>query len=206
MRRSSYLVALAASCFALAAGAAEPLSVEVGKSRLMSLTQQPTVVMVGDPSVADVVIEEGGRLFLLGLEPGETNLHILDGDGGTMMNLRLVVTPASGGHVSLHRGVEEATLSCNPRCAGVRTPEGTGAVRGTNAPSASALLDAAKEGVSSSTYASSSTSTFPAGPQPGQPGLPGQPIPGAPAPAPAQQSQTQTQGGGSTIPALPPAR
>jgi len=199
MRRLSYLVALAAPFLALAASAAEPLSVEVGKSRLLSLKQQPTVVMVGDPSVADVVIEEGGRLFLLGLQPGETNLHVLDGDGGSMMNLRLVVTPPSTGHVSLHRGLEEATYSCNPRCAGVRTPEGTGAVRGNNAPSASALLDAARDGVSSSTYSSTSTTAVPAGQQPGLPGAPGQP--GAPA-----LPQQAPPGVGPTAPAAPPAR
>jgi hypothetical protein len=184
MRRLSYLVGLAALLLPHAASAAEALSVEVGKSRLMSLKQQPTVVMVGDPSVADVVIEEGGRLFLLGLQPGETNLHILDGDGGTMMNRRLVVTPPTGGHVSLHRGVEEATFSCNPRCSGVRTPEGTGAVRGTNAPSPAALLDAARDGVSSTTYSSTTTTTAP----PAGPGAPGQPAPAAPAP----QAQGQT--------------
>jgi hypothetical protein len=146
MRRLCCLLAFAASLLALAAQAAEPLKVEVGKSRLLNLKRDPVVVMVGDPSVADVVVEEGRRIFLLGLQPGETNLHVLDGDGEALMNMRVVVTPPATGHVSLHRGVEEATYSCNPRCGGVRTPEGTGAIRASNAPSASALFDAGRSG------------------------------------------------------------
>ena len=146
MRRSSCVLALWGFLMAPAllapAQAAEPLRVEVGKSRLLNLKQDPAVVMIGDPSVADVVIEEGRRMFVLGMEPGETNLHILDADGAALMNVRLVVTPQRSGHVSVHRGVEEATLSCSPRCAGVRTPAGTGAVRASNAPPASALLGA----------------------------------------------------------------
>ena len=180
MRRLCCLFALAASLVASSVWAAEPLRVEVGKSRLLNLKQDPTVVMIGDPSVADVVIEEGRRMFLLGLQPGETNLHILDGEGAALMNVRLVVTPPTTGHVSLHRGVEEATLSCNPRCAGVRTPEGTGAVRGSNAPSAAALFDAAKGGAP--------IGVAPAGPVPGQPAAPAAPAeapPGRAAPAAA---------------------
>lgn len=158
MRRLWQLVLLAASFAASAALGAEPLKVEVGKSRLISLKQDPAVVMIGDPSVADVVIEEGRRIFLLGLQPGETNLHILDRDGRALMNVRLAVTPPAVGHVSLHRGVEEATYSCNPRCAGVRTPEGTGAVRASNAPSTAALFDSARSG---------QPQAAPAQPQPG---------------------------------------
>ena len=85
MRRLSCLLALWGLLLAppiiAPAEAAEPLRVEVGKSRLLHLKQDPAVVMIGDPSVADVVIEEGRRMFLLGMQPGETNLHILNADG-----------------------------------------------------------------------------------------------------------------------------
>jgi hypothetical protein len=185
MRRLCCLLAFAASLLALSAFAAEPLRVEVGKSRLLSLKQDPAVIMVGDPSVADVVVEEGRRLFLLGLQPGETNLHILDGDGAALMNVRLVVTPPAVGHVSLHRGVEEATLSCNPRCAGVRTPEGTGAIRGSNAPSAAAVFDAARSGAP--------IGVAPAAPAP----APGQPA----APPAAPRAPATPAGGGAPAPA-----
>lgn len=115
------------------AQAADPLSVEIGKSRMMRLSADPAIVMVADPAVADVVVEEGRVIFLVGLQAGETNVYILDDDGEVVMSRDLVVTPTTQRHVTVHRGVEEATMSCNPRCAGIPNPAAEGAVAPVNA-------------------------------------------------------------------------
>jgi hypothetical protein len=49
------------------------------------------------------------------------------------MSRNLVVKPQAARHVTVHRGVEEATMSCNPRCAGVPNPTADGAVAPVNA-------------------------------------------------------------------------
>lgn len=112
-----------------AAQAWDPISVEVGKSRILRLKQEqePAVVFVGNPAIADVIIEREGVLFVLGRQPGETDVWILDDDGKALLHRPLVVTAINSRHITVQRGAnttQEQTLSCNPRCAEVPTPRG----------------------------------------------------------------------------------
>ncbi len=108
----------------------DPIAVEVGKSRIVRLKddQQPAVVFVGNPSIADVIIEREGVLFVLGRQPGETDVWILDDDGKALMHRPLVVTAITSRHITIQRGgaQQEQTMSCNPRCTDVPTPRGGG--------------------------------------------------------------------------------
>jgi hypothetical protein len=108
------------------AARAESFAVEVGKSKLVRLpdNQQPAVVFVGNPQIADVVIERSGVVFVLGREPGETDMWILDDHGNALMHRPLIVTPLASRQVSVFRGRAEQTLSCTPRCSTVPTPIG----------------------------------------------------------------------------------
>lgn len=105
---------------------AEVLSVQVGKAKIIQLKTMPVVVMVGDPGIADVVIERNRQIFLVGLQPGETNMFILDDAGNKIMSVDLVVTQITSRHVTVDRGVDTLTLSCNPRCSPVPTPSSVG--------------------------------------------------------------------------------
>lgn len=130
---ASLMMALAVTTFANVTPAwAEVLSVQVGKARIIQLKQMPVVVMVGDPGIADVVIERNKQIFLVGLQPGETNLFILDDAGNKIMNVDLVVTQLTSRHVTVDRGTSTATLSCNPRCSPVPTPSSVGAGQGSS--------------------------------------------------------------------------
>lgn len=104
------------------------MNVELGKARILRLDATPTVVVVGDPEIADVIVEDNNVIFLMGIMPGETNVYMLDENGDPLLETSLVVTPADQRHVSVHRGVEEQTMSCNPRCAGVANQIAEGAV------------------------------------------------------------------------------
>ena len=109
------------------AGAAEVITVEIGKAQLIELSATPDVIMLGDPTVADVVVEDNGMLFLLGREPGETNMLILDRAGKVVVSAAIVIGPMKKRRVTVDRGPESFTLSCNPRCVPVATPQGSGA-------------------------------------------------------------------------------
>lgn len=126
MRRLCSLVLFFGVFLATPAFAQETIAVEVGKSTLLKVTKQPSVVMVGNPAIADIVIETSGVMFLIGLEPGETNLYMLDDRGNSILTANILVSPKLDRHVTVHRGVAESTLSCNPRCAIVRTPASRG--------------------------------------------------------------------------------
>jgi len=108
--------------------------VEIGKARIVRLPEPPDVIMLGNPTVADVVVEGEGRLFLLGREPGETNLLILNKAGTVILSAAIVVEPIRNRRVTVDRGPQSFTLSCNPRRSPMATPQGTGATTAPAAP------------------------------------------------------------------------
>jgi len=121
------VVALLQAAAANNAAWAEPVQVVVGKSQMLQIEGQPSVIMVGNPAVADVVVETAGILFLVGLQPGETNLYVLDAAGRTLLETDVVVGRTGPRQVTVNRGVAEANLSCNPRCSPIANPAADGA-------------------------------------------------------------------------------
>ena len=110
------------SLAASSAWAQDALSVQVGKAAKLALSEQPNVVVVGNPAIADVIVENSRLIFLMGLMPGETNLIVLDRRGNELISAPVVVTPSDARTVTVNRDVAEFTFSCNPRCAGIPTP------------------------------------------------------------------------------------
>ncbi len=125
-RRLAAIIGLALFA-ALPAGAAEPLRVTVDKAHLMRLDSDAGIIMVADPTVADVVLESPRLLFIVGRAPGETNLYILDGDGAEILHTDVVVVPNADREVTLDRNTVEATFSCAPRCAQTTEPDAAAA-------------------------------------------------------------------------------
>ena len=112
-----------------ALAAAEPVIVTVHQAKLLRLQRPAKVVMIANPTIADVVVQSPQLIFVLGLEPGETSLHILDGRGNVIRQSAVVVVPTAERTVTVYRAnnLEEATYSCAPRCATVGTAVGEGA-------------------------------------------------------------------------------
>ncbi len=122
---------LSASIFmlgALPANAGETIIVPVYKVEVVKLDRNADVVLIANPTIADVAVENERLIFLFGLEPGETNLLILDSEGEEILAAPVVVVPILERQVTVNRANvnEEATYSCAPRCAAVETPAGTG--------------------------------------------------------------------------------
>ena len=120
-------VVAALAVLAVAAGtypaAGETLTVTVDKSELLRIGRAASTVVVGQPSVADVQVESPRLVLVLGRAVGETNLIILDSNGDEIANYAILVVPESDRHVTIfHGGDGVSTLSCNPRCAGVKNP------------------------------------------------------------------------------------
>lgn len=105
------------------AEAPEPIRVVIDKSTAVRTDRAASIVMVGQPEIADVTVENPRLIFVLGRKVGETNLVILDSQGNYILNLPLVVTPEGDRQVTIYRGSSGvSTLSCDPRCAGVKNP------------------------------------------------------------------------------------
>jgi hypothetical protein len=106
-----------------AAGAERTIRVQADAAVTLDLAAEAKTVLVTNPAIADVTPINGRKLIVLGRGTGQTGLLIFDDAGKSLLEATVLVTPARQGAVTIHRGVNGKTLSCNPRC----SDEGNGA-------------------------------------------------------------------------------
>ena len=106
------------------AGSAEVLSITLNKTKIVRISRPASVIMIGDPTIADIQVDSSKVLFILGQEVGETNLIILDNNRNQIASYDLVVVPQNNRQVTINRSVGNVTtMSCNPRCTTVINPD-----------------------------------------------------------------------------------
>jgi Flp pilus assembly secretin CpaC len=112
------LVGLAlAPAAALADPSNEPISVKVNMARILKINAPAATVIIGNPGVADVTIQDPQTLVLTGKSYGETNLIVLDSQGAAIADtLVSVVQPQSGDDITVFQGLARQTLNCQPVC------------------------------------------------------------------------------------------
>jgi Flp pilus assembly secretin CpaC len=99
-----------------AAGAERTIRVQADAAVTVDLGAEAKTVLVANPAIADVTPVNGRKLIVLGRGAGQTGLLIFDDAGKPLLEATVLVTPARQGAVTVHRGVNGTTLSCNPRC------------------------------------------------------------------------------------------
>ena len=99
---------------------AEPLRVTANKAAIVRLAGQAQNVIIGDPRVADITVENRSMLVLFGRSPGETNLIVLDARNREILSVPVVVTVEQDRHVSVvsvsKSGYTEVVYNCAERC------------------------------------------------------------------------------------------
>lgn len=107
-----------AAIVATAAQAAD-MSVPVNSSQPLTLTSPAATVMVSNPLVADVNVQNSTLVYILGKTYGQTDLVALDKDGKQILNMEINVTAPNNSMVTLTRGVGQYSYNCSPRCEAV---------------------------------------------------------------------------------------
>jgi Pilus formation protein N terminal region len=93
------------------------ISVGIDASAPVHLSREAASVVVGNPSIADVYIQNGKLVFLSGRSFGTTNLIALDAQGQEILNVPVTVTDARGKTVTLQRGAAgRISYACAGRC------------------------------------------------------------------------------------------
>ena len=100
---------------------AEPLRVTANKAAIVRLAGRAQNVIIGDPRVVDVTVENRSMLILFGRSPGETNLIVLDAQNREILSVPVIVTEEKDRHVtvtsSAKAGLKEVVYSCaQQRC------------------------------------------------------------------------------------------
>lgn len=69
----------------------EMLNLSLGKAAIVELPIDAADVLMSSPGIADAIIRTPRRVYVLGLEIGQTNAFFFDDDGGQILNLEIRV-------------------------------------------------------------------------------------------------------------------
>jgi hypothetical protein len=100
----------------MGAGAAEVVKVELDQAKVVRLPDRVATLVVGNPLIADVSVQQGGVMIVTGKGYGSTNVVALDRNGDVVMDKRLQVDPPWAGIVTVYRGSERESYDCTPVC------------------------------------------------------------------------------------------
>src|SRR5579871_5278249 len=99
-------IAIAAALTATTAGAAEGLVVALDQARITKLPDRVATVIVGNPLIADAIVQPGGMMVITGKGYGVTNIVALDRSGSVLMEKTIAVDGPRGNLVVVYRGGE----------------------------------------------------------------------------------------------------
>ena len=105
------LIAVAAPAFA-----AEPITVDIDRARLIQLPQRAATVVIGNPLIADLSIQPTGLAVITGKGYGATNVIVLDKQGAVLNEQTIEVKESADPTVVVYRGIDRETYSCTPDC------------------------------------------------------------------------------------------
>ena len=115
------LLALAvAALLSPLAAVAEPspsaINVNVDQAKLVKLPSRVATIVVGNPLIADVTLQNGGILVVTGKGYGATNFIAMDRTGEVLVDRQIQVEGPTEELVTVYRGVDRETYSCTPVC------------------------------------------------------------------------------------------
>lgn len=125
-RVPTIILALGVAATAISAGiitqtatAAETgISVLMHQAKIVKLSRPADTIIIGNPEIADAVVQNSSTIVLTGKGFGVTNLVILDRDGEPIVDEQISVARQDALSVRVYRRAEVQTLSCTPKCEG----------------------------------------------------------------------------------------
>lgn len=92
------------------------LVVRYDQSQLLRLPRPASEIIVGNPSIADVTLQDGNLVVVTGKTFGITNIIALDNDHNVIQDQRVMVERDDRRIVNLHKGSQRFTYACTPNC------------------------------------------------------------------------------------------
>lgn len=104
------------SAVAVLAETTGPVSVKVNMARILRISAPANTVIIGNPNVADVTIQDSQTLVLTGKSYGQTNMIVLDARGEAIADTMIEVVQAQADIVTVYMGSARTSFSCAPVC------------------------------------------------------------------------------------------
>lgn len=93
-----------------------PIDVNVNMARVLRISAPAATVIVGNPGIADVTIQDPQTLILTGKSYGQTNLIVLDSRGEPVADTLIEVVQMTAGVMTVYQGLNRTSLACAPVC------------------------------------------------------------------------------------------
>ncbi|MEO1150555.1 MAG: pilus assembly protein N-terminal domain-containing protein [Pseudomonadota bacterium] len=110
------LIAVLTSFLIAPTALAQQLWVTMDQVRSYTVDRPADSIIVGNPGIADVSVQNSKQFLLFGKAPGLTNIIVLDEEGETIKNLQVRVNPPSANMLVYHRGSARTTYNCTRHC------------------------------------------------------------------------------------------
>lgn len=96
--------------------AAQIVNVHLDQAHIERLPDGVATIVVGNPLIADVSLQQGGLMVLTGKGYGTTNVIALDRSGKVLSEQFVQVQGPAENTLVLYRGMDRETYSCTPQC------------------------------------------------------------------------------------------
>jgi Flp pilus assembly secretin CpaC len=94
----------------------DSILVNVDQAKLVRLPSRVATIVVGNPLIADVTLQNGGVIVVTGKGYGATNFIAMDRGGDILVDRTIRVEGPTDQLVTVYRGVERESWSCMPIC------------------------------------------------------------------------------------------
>jgi putative type II/III system pilus formation protein len=94
----------------------DAIAVNVDQAKLVRLPGRVATIVVGNPLIADVTLQNGGVVVVTGKGYGATNFIAMDRSGEVLVDRVIQVEGPTDQVVTVYRGVERESYSCMPIC------------------------------------------------------------------------------------------
>jgi Flp pilus assembly secretin CpaC len=119
MRRLLSILVLSAGLGALAPASANDavIALTLDRATVIKAPANTSMVVIGNPGIADVSVQKNGVMVLTGKSFGETNMIALNEKGEMISESWLRVRPNQRtSQITVYRGSDPETFSCTPDC------------------------------------------------------------------------------------------
>jgi Flp pilus assembly secretin CpaC len=94
----------------------DAIAVNVDQAKLVRLPGRVATIVVGNPLIADVTLQNGGVIVVTGKGYGATNFIAMDRSGEVLVDRVIQVEGPTDQVVTIYRGVDRESYSCMPIC------------------------------------------------------------------------------------------
>jgi Flp pilus assembly secretin CpaC len=98
------------------ASGAGGMVVYLDQAKIVKLPERTATLVIGNPLIADAVVQPGGVAVITAKSYGATNLVALDRNGATLSDHSIQVVGPADRVVVVYRGIDRETYSCMPNC------------------------------------------------------------------------------------------